>query len=67
MLMQVRALPVRDRVIDVAVDMDVLRTIAMSMPMKMHAVAPQAASRKPQFGRDGSGRFPRLQRCTLMS
>ena len=39
--MQMRAAPVRNGFIDMAVDMDVLRAIAVLMLMKMYAVAPQ--------------------------
>jgi hypothetical protein len=38
--MQMSASLVRDRLIHMAMDMDMLCAIAMSMPVKMHAVAP---------------------------
>ena len=41
MLVQVRAFWVRDRFIDVTVCMEMLRTIAMPVPVKVHAIAPQ--------------------------
>ena len=39
-LMQVSAPLVRDRFIDVAMDMDVLRSIAVAVLMKVNAIAP---------------------------
>jgi hypothetical protein len=45
MLMQVRALLMRDRFSHVAVDMDVFGAIATSMQMEMYAIAPQS----PQY------------------
>jgi hypothetical protein len=42
MLMFVRTLLMGDRFIDVAVDMEVFRTVVMAVLVKMHAVAPQS-------------------------
>lgn len=40
--MFVRTLLMGDRFIDVAVDMEVFRTVVMAVLVKMHAVAPQS-------------------------